>query len=94
MALEILPVFSLAVGVPRGGTRLANAINELAYPEGQNSRAGPVLIVEDVLTTGRSMENVREICGPLTHELGAIGLVIFARGKCPDWVTALFQMPG
>ena len=22
-----------------------------------------------------------------------IGWVVFARAKCPDWVTALFQMP-
>ena len=33
----------------------------------------------------------KELEGDLQIPEGAKGVVIFARGKCPDWVTPLFQ---
>jgi len=82
-----LPAFRHVEGVPTGGLRLAEAMKWMKGP-------APVywppdkpmlLIVDDVLTTGQSMEE---------HRAGrpAIGAVIFARGECPDWVTPLFTL--
>jgi orotate phosphoribosyltransferase len=74
-----LPEYGPVEGVPRGGLRLAAALARDGIP------GGPLLIVDDVLTTGGSMEE---------HRAGreAIGAVIFARGICPQWVVPLFTM--
>ena len=77
MAVEVLPPFGAIEGVPRGGLALAGALQA-------HATAGPLLIVDDVLTTGASMEAQRA-------GRGAIGLVVFARGRCPSWVTALWS---
>jgi orotate phosphoribosyltransferase len=70
--------FSSVYGVPRGGIRL-----ELAFQQySTGSALDPLLIVDDVLTTGRSMIEARARFGPNT-----IGFVIFARGPCPEWIT-------
>ncbi|KKL20362.1 hypothetical protein LCGC14_2456230, partial [marine sediment metagenome] len=45
-----------------------------------------LLIVDDVLTTGASMEKQR------AGRTNTIGAVIFARGDCPAWVKPLFAM--
>lgn len=80
MMLDILPIFSAVEGVPSGGLRLAEYLKHYAA-DGDF----PLLIIDDVLTTGGSMEE---------HRAGryAVGGVIFARGPCPEWVTPLFQM--
>ena len=75
--------FGQVIGVPRGGTRLAEALAEHRTPS-----AGRLLIVDDVLTTGMSMEEMRRKCA----RDDVIGLVAFARGLCPDWVIPIFQM--
>ena len=49
--------FSRVLGVPRGGLRLAHALERYCSPEGD------VLIVDDVLTTGKSMEDMRSQIG-------------------------------
>lgn len=74
----IVSPFGKVEGVPRGGLRLASAL-------GAYATEGWLLVVDDVLTTGASIEE---------HRAGrdAIGAVIFARGPCPPWVTPLFQM--
>lgn len=74
--------FSKVYGVPRGGIRLANALEKYLSPE------GPILIVDDVLTTGKSMEIFKEEIGGN----GAIGVVIFARGECPKWIKPIFVL--
>lgn len=81
MLAQRLPAFGAVEGVPRGGLRLMEALAPYA-----NKDSYPLLIVDDVLTTGGSLE---------THRDGrpAIGAVLFARGACPPWVTPLFQMP-
>jgi len=63
-------------GIDNGG-RFAQAM--LPY-----ASSGPILIVDDVYTTGNSMFQTRCMYP------GAIGLVIFTRRKLPDWVKALF----
>lgn len=75
-------VYGKVIGVPRGGLRLAAAL--LPY-----ERLGyPLLIVDDVLTTGISMQEMRDRF-PLEE---AIGVVIFARGQCPDWIRPIFTV--
>ena len=68
-------------GVPRGGVRLAKAVEQYIDPEGSIK-----LIVDDVLTTGTSMELAK------AQGHGDVGVVIFARGPCPDWVKPIFTM--
>lgn len=70
--------FGSVYGVPRGGLRLAKALEPYAT-------SGPRLIVDDVLTTGKSMV---EVMDSTTDR----GVVIFARGPCPDWITPIFSL--
>lgn len=75
-----LPAFGSVEGVPKGGLRLADAIRPF-------QTTGLLLIVDDVLTTGGSME---------AHRAGreAIGAVVFSRAdfwKLLPWVTPLFR---
>jgi len=69
-------------GIPRGGSRIAIALEQFRDPK--QSRW---MIVDDVLTTGDSMNRYR-----LTSS--DIGVVLFARGPCPDWVHPVFQLWG
>lgn len=78
------PPFANVCGVPRGGLRFASALRRYETGSGRD----PTLIVDDVLTTGTSMEEARSARLPGN----VFGVVIFARGPCPDWVTPLFQM--
>ena len=81
MIVDKVGGFGKLEGVPKGGLALVEALKFHRY------RSGPLLIVDDVLTTGRSMK---------AHRAGrdAIGAVVFARGPCPSWVIPLFQMGG
>ena len=73
--------FNQVQGIPRGGLRLAKALEIYC---GNN---GPILVVDDVLTTGQSILEIRQaIPEP------SLGVVIFARGKCPEGILALFQL--
>ncbi len=78
MASEILPDFGDVEGVPRGGINFAHALRKYAT-------TGPLLIAEDVVTTGGSMERFR-------NGRDATGVAIFSRGSHPDWVKPLFVM--
>lgn len=75
-------LFSEVEAIPRGGVRLANELLSWSRPD-----AG-VLIVDDVLTTGASMERARG------ERENVQGVVIFARGPYPVWVKPVFVMPG
>lgn len=79
IAAYILGPFYQVEGVPRGGIPFADAIRPY------NSSEGPLLIVDDVWVTGKSME---------AHRAGrpAIGIVAFARNPTPLWVDVLFRM--
>lgn len=74
--------FGSVEGVPTGGLRLAKALEYYAFD-------GPHLIVDDVLTSGGSMEKARK----QVSDPGIVGAVVFARGPCPAWISPLFQMP-
>jgi len=80
---ETNPHFGRVIGIPKGGLKLADHLKDYAFP----NPTYPTLIVDDVLTTGRSMEEMRQkVSG------NCIGAVIFARGKYPDWVKPVIRL--
>jgi hypothetical protein len=93
VAQKLIPPYRKAIGVPTGGLALAKELDFFA-----DQQTNRILIVDDVLTTGSSMwdfrfeyltEWSRTHDGP---DPEVVGLVIFARGQCPDWVTPIFEM--
>lgn len=75
--------FSEVFGVPSGGIKFENCLKQYCILNSDY----PTLIIDDVLTTGSSMEQFK-----LNLSIdNIIGVVIFARGKCPDWITPIFQ---
>ncbi len=83
--------FDCVNGIPRGGLRLAEALSEYI----SDDMRAPCLIVDDVLTTGTSMEKARtELLSEAAPGTKVIGLVAFARGPCPPWVKAVFTYNG
>lgn len=79
--------FCIVVPVPSGGNKFAAALKPFACGWATDQ---PILIVDDVLTTGASMEGMRR-----KHEGNGgtcIGVVAFARGLCPDWVIPIFDL--
>lgn len=81
MISERLSPFGKVIGIPRGGLRIAGALE-------QYQTEGPLLVVDDVLTTGVSFVPYT----PKHLQQDTIGAVIFARGPCPSWITPLFQL--
>jgi hypothetical protein len=71
--------FGSVYGIPAGGVRLAKALEKYCTQ-------GPRLVVDDVLTTGKSLLE--------EYQEGDIGVVIFARGECPGWVRPIFATGG
>jgi hypothetical protein len=71
--------FGSVFGVPSGGNRIAGALRQYL------SAIGPCLVVDDVLTTGASINQFH-------RHSSDIGVVLFARGPCPEWVHAIFQL--
>jgi orotate phosphoribosyltransferase len=79
--------FGEVIGIPTGGLKFAHYLAVHSYPRWEGK---PTLIVDDVLTTGKSLVEQRE---KLPEDAYVVGIVLFARGKCPPWVFPLFQMP-
>ncbi len=75
--------FKIVMGIPTGGIRLEKALRKYATKESKT-----VLLCDDVLTTGNSMEKMK---AKFVHK-DIIGVVIFARRKCPEWVSPLFKL--
>jgi len=78
--------FSRVIGIPNGGLRLAKALEK--YKE----NTGSILIVDDVLTTGDSMAEQYDKLKETNKDKDIVGMVLFARGKCPWWVISLFEL--
>jgi len=74
--------FRAVHGISSGGDRLAKALEKYKSIEGVR------LIIDDVITTGKSMEETKQRLG----WRDAIGIVIFARNRPPSWVHAMFEM--
>lgn len=71
--------FGCVEGVPTGGLQLAKALERYI------TVGNELLIVDDVLTTGSSMER---------HRAGreAFGVVLFARNLCPNWISSIWNL--
>jgi|SRR5215471_19700633 len=78
---KLVGPFATLEGIPTGGLRLARELE-------QYKTHGSHLIVDDVLTTGRSMEEARKGRPFIT----VVGAVVFARGKYPSWIRPLFRL--
>lgn len=87
VSVDRLPRFGKAIGIPRGGLKLAEAFNAFATPE-----STMVLVVDDVWTTGKSLtEFAEKHAGNMWF-----GFVAFARTKLPHRVDcfAAIRSPG
>ena len=80
--------FQAALGIPRGGIILGTYLNEYSTQNIED----PYLIVDDVLTTGGSMDDFVNSYFR-NRKPNYFGWVVFARNKPQHWVKALFQMP-
>jgi len=82
--VEVVGPYSMAVSVPTGGDRLAQELN--CWPLDPSA---PVLIVDDVYTTG---ESIKKIAEPFVASgIPVKGVVVFTRNSnLPEWVQALF----
>ena len=89
MIWERCPPFKEVIGIPRGGIAIAECLNDYAT----HNIDHPLMIVDDVLTTGGSMNYFLDQYFRNREPQPYIGWVVFARTQPPDWVTALFQMP-
>ena len=90
MIRELSPPFREAIGIPRGG----NVLGKLLNRHGTGKEEDPICIVDDVLTTGMSMDTYREEMDIERWQKScALGWVVFARVRPPKWIKALFQMP-
>lgn len=78
MLVGRLPAFGSVEGVPQGGLRLARILERY-------TTMGHPLIVDDVYTTGASMEAQR-------GDRMAHGAVIFARREPPPWIVPLLTV--
>lgn len=91
LGARLVGKFDCVTGIPRGGLRLAEAVSEYI----SDDEGAPCLIVDDVLTTGGSMEKAKEeLLSEAAPGTRVIGLVAFARGPCPPWVKAVFTYNG
>lgn len=89
MVRQMVGEFSSVEGVPRGGLRLAEALRSHC-----SGTYFPHLIVDDVLTSGGSMNRAFDrVKSRVKKDRGVVGAVIFARGECPQWVKVVFQCP-
>ena len=83
--------FSRVHGIPSGGLRLAQAlIPHCKVPTTVEEPKYPVLLVDDVLTTGGSMEEWRRRIAWDSEPV--IGVVIYARGPVPNWIWPIFTV--
>lgn len=74
-------------GIPDGGLMFARALKKY---EVQFSRR--ILIVDDVYTTGQSMNEKLAEMGRKENGLGISGIVLFARNDTPNWIMPLFEL--
>lgn len=78
--------FARVVGIPRGGLRLASALEGFAKP------GHPLLVVDDVWTTGNSMQEFTQtLCAPFAPFFQA---AMFARKPPDDGTYAVWVFGG
>jgi len=84
-------IFNDVIGIPTGGMRFANALTQYI-----DKKATYPLIVDDVLTTGKSMiAEAKKLSHCSCETYTAIGVVIFSRiENYPDWIHPIFKLSG
>lgn len=87
MILQLVRPYSRVEGIPRGGLRLATFL--APYVCRHEPR---ILLVDDVLTTGGSMERRRKQLQAENPEHSIQGAVLFARGPCPGWIRPVLSL--
>lgn len=80
-AKKLLPAFGSVHAIAEGGLKFGEHL--LGY-----CTSGPVLIVDDVCTTGNSLIEHYE----MLEQKDTVGVVIFNRGGLPNWCYSLFDM--
>ena len=79
---------SRVMGVPTGGERW-----EAIFSEEYSAPGSDVLILDDVLTTGSSMEEMRRrLIADGVPENKITGMAAFSRGKCTEWVKRIWRL--
>lgn len=81
---KLVGPFGAVYGIPEGGLRFAKALLPLASPHHNT-----MLIVDDVSTTGKSLEEAQRLFAQMRP---IVGLVIFNRGKVPTWARAIWTL--
>ncbi len=76
-------------GVPTGGMKFANALKEY-----ENRNGEYFVIVDDVLTTGSSMEKARRNNARAEMGVPRVGIVMFARIRPALWIEPIWQFWG
>ena len=76
-------------GVPTGGMKFANALKKHRDKNGVY-----FLIVDDVLTTGASMEAARRGIARTLINVPRAGIVMFARVRPAAWIEPIWQFWG
>lgn len=79
--------FQKVLGIPRGGVPFATMLEKYENKESNN-----LLIVDDVLTTGTSMIEAKNKALQNYEGKNIKGVVIFARGELPNWVSPIFAL--
>jgi hypothetical protein len=93
LAAARVPPFRIVTGVPRGGSPFARALQAYATP---GDPTLPVLVADDVVTTGGSMDRWVKTLIADPQTLWATPatrwewVAAFGRRPFPDWVTAVF----
>lgn len=82
--------FKAVYGVPRGGIPFAEALEKYANAESPN-----ILIVDDVVTTGKSMNEmiIKLSEHPAVERSNIIGIAVFSRAPgFPGWIRPIFRL--
>ena len=82
--------FKKVVFLGENGDQFAAAVLPFIQVNNDNY---PILIVDDVLTTGKSMVKAM-LDVKQCYECEVIGVVIFALGECPKWIRPIFSFSG
>jgi orotate phosphoribosyltransferase len=86
--------FKEVIGVPTGGLRLAKALEKYAVP---TDIGIDLLIVDDVMTSGNSMEELKNKELKRRHKINlpyiVHGVVLFSRCEHPYWIHPIFELP-
>jgi len=80
--------FSKVIAIPRGGSIFAATLD----PYESFYSSDPILIVDDVLTTGASMEEMKTKLNEHGNKNNVIGVVLFSYIKPAEWIIPIFHM--